>query len=281
MKIKSLGLKCISDGNSHIYPLPKSKNKINLKNPLLIVGFPGSGMIGQLGVDYIVEQAGLHQIYYIKSEYIMPGAVFFKNKIRHPARIYSNNEGTLCVLICDAPILIDGIFSLVNVIIQWCTKNNIKEVFLIDGILKRSFNANQLSEEKVIILTNENSSHNKENNINKSMSENQSQVINNDNSLFYPEFAYIGGPGGDLLASCTTNNIKCAGILIPTIEGVADHFGTIRAIETLNKFISPYNIDLSILRKRTEIIKEKVQNTLQSISKQYESKNYKDSRIYR
>ena len=168
MKIKSLGSECISDGNSHIYPLPKSKNKINLKNPLLIVGFPGSGMIGQLGVDYIVEQADLHQIYYIKSEYIMPGAVFFKNKIRHPARIYSNNEGTLCVLICDAPILIDGIFSLVNVLIQWCIKNNIKEVFLIDGILKRSFNANQLSEEKVIILTNDNSSPNRENNLNKS-----------------------------------------------------------------------------------------------------------------
>ena len=35
-------------------------------------------MIGQLGVDYIVEQADLHQIYYIKSEYIMPGAVFLK-----------------------------------------------------------------------------------------------------------------------------------------------------------------------------------------------------------
>ena len=170
---------------------------------------------------------------------------------------------------------------MVNVLIQWCIKNNIKEVFLIDGILKRSFNANQLSEEKVIILTNDNSSPNRENNLNKSTFENQSQVINNDDSLFYPEFAYIGGPGGDLLASCSANNIKCTGILIPTFEGVADHFGTIKGIEALNKFISPHKIDLSILRKRTEIIKEKVQNTLQSISKQYESKNYKDSRIYR
>ena len=71
----------------------------------------------------------------------------------------------------------------------------------------------------------------------------------NDN-LLSPDFAYVGGPAGDSLASCSVNNIKWTRILIPTIEGVADHNGTIKAIEALNKFILPISIDVSTLKKR-------------------------------
>ncbi|HEX6293691.1 MAG TPA: PAC2 family protein [Nitrososphaeraceae archaeon] len=49
-----------------------------MNNPVLIVGFLGTGMIGQLRTDYIVEQANLHQIYFIESEYIFPGAIILK-----------------------------------------------------------------------------------------------------------------------------------------------------------------------------------------------------------
>ena len=279
MKTESSNLKVINDGYSHIRPLLKYNNKINLNNPVLIVGFLGSGMIGQLGTDYIVEQANLHQFYFIESEYILPGAIYIKKRIRHPARIYANNEGTLCVLICEAPILIDGVFSLVNVIIQWCFRNNVKELIVLEGILKQYFSSFEDSEEKTIILTNENVSEQKEN-----IDKNKESVLKNpdqatNDNLLSPDFAYVGGPTGDLLASCSENNIKCTGILIPTIEGVADHNGTIKAIEALNKFILPISIDVSTLKKRTELIKEKVQETLQSISKQYE-KDYKRSGIY-
>ena len=163
MKTESSNLKGISDGYSHIRPLLKYNNKINLNNPVLIVGFLGSGMIGQLGTDYIVEQANLHQIYFIESDYILPGAIYVKKRIRHPARIYANKEGTLCVLICEAPILIDGVFSLVNVIIQWCFRNNVKELIVLEGILKQYFSSFEGAEEKIIILTNENVSEQKEN----------------------------------------------------------------------------------------------------------------------
>jgi predicted ATP-grasp superfamily ATP-dependent carboligase len=106
--------------------------------------------------------------------------------------------------------------------------------------------------------------------IKKKVLKNSDQTIND--TLLSPDFAYIEGPAGNLLASCSENNIKCTGILVPTIAGVADHIGTIKAIEALNKFILPISIDVSTLKKRTELIKEKVQETLQSIAKQYEKK---------
>lgn len=57
----------------------------------------------------------------------------------------------------------------------------------------------------------------------------------NDN-LLSPDFAYVEGPTGNLLASCSENNIKCTGILDQAIEGVTDHIGTVKAIEVLNSF---------------------------------------------
>lgn len=56
--------------------------------------------------------------------------------------------------------------------------------------------------------------------------------------------------------------------MVRTKEGVAIHIGTIKVIEALNKFILPISIDVSIFKKRTELIKENVQETLQLIAKQ-------------
>lgn len=51
-------------------------------------------------------------------------------------------------------------------------------------------------------------------------------------------------------------------------EGVAIHIGTIKAFEALNKFILRISIDVSTFKKRTELIKENVQESLQLIAKQ-------------
>ncbi|HEX6293692.1 MAG TPA: hypothetical protein VFZ46_00930 [Nitrososphaeraceae archaeon] len=66
-------------------------------------------------------------------------------------------------MICEAPILIDDVFSLVNVIIQWCFRNNVKELIVLEGILKQYFSSFEDREEKTIILINENVSKQKEN----------------------------------------------------------------------------------------------------------------------
>lgn len=56
--------------------------------------------------------------------------------------------------------------------------------------------------------------------------------------------------------------------MVLTKEGVAIHIGTIKAFEALNKFILRISIDVSTFKKRTELIKENVQESLQLIAKQ-------------
>ena len=43
-------------------------------------------------------------------------------------------EGNVCVLVCEAPIMINGIHSVLNTVMDWAIKNTIQEVLVLDGI---------------------------------------------------------------------------------------------------------------------------------------------------
>ena len=76
----------------------------------------------------------MHQIACVESEYISPGVIYIDGKLRHPFRLYANAEGNVCVIVCEAPIMINGIHSVLNTVIDWAIKNAIQEVLVLDGI---------------------------------------------------------------------------------------------------------------------------------------------------
>jgi len=125
----------ISDGKTRVTPLPKEQKKPpKLKKPLLIAGFPGPGLVGSISANYIIQQLNLHQIAYVESEYIMPGVIFTGGTLRHPFRLYADDGGNLCVLICEIPISGLGIYSVFNVVIRWAKKFGVSEIIVLEGI---------------------------------------------------------------------------------------------------------------------------------------------------
>ena len=76
----------------------------------------------------------MHQIACVESEYISPGVIYVDGKLRHPFRLYANEEGNVCVIVCEAPIMINGIHSVLNTVMDWAIKNAIQEVLVLDGI---------------------------------------------------------------------------------------------------------------------------------------------------
>jgi len=53
----------------------------------------------------------MEQIACVESEFVVPGVIYAEGKLRHPFRLYSNEEGSVCVLVCEAPIMIEGMPS--------------------------------------------------------------------------------------------------------------------------------------------------------------------------
>ena len=89
-----------------------------LDYPILIAGFSGPGMVGSIGANYIVEQMHMRQISYVESEFIMPTVIYIGGNLRHSFRIYANDVGNVCVLVCEIPVKSVGIYSVLNIVVK-------------------------------------------------------------------------------------------------------------------------------------------------------------------
>src|SRR5919197_6636894 len=125
----------IREGKTRVKPLAKVvQRKKKLNSPTLIAGFPGAGLVGSISTSYIINKLRMNQIACVESEFIVPGVIYSEGKLRHPFRLYSNQEGDVCVLVCEAPIIIQGMHSVLDTVMKWALNNNVKEVMVLDGI---------------------------------------------------------------------------------------------------------------------------------------------------
>jgi hypothetical protein len=124
-----------TEGKTSIKPLAKVVQvKKKLNSPILIAGFPGAGLVGSISTSYIINRLHMNQIACVESEFIVPGVIYAEGKLRHPFRLYSNERGDVCVLVCEAPVMIQGMHSVLDTVSKWILSNNVREVLVLDGI---------------------------------------------------------------------------------------------------------------------------------------------------
>jgi len=101
----------VAEGKTTIKPLAKIiQGRKKLNSPILIAGFPGAGLVGSISTSYIIDRLHMNQIACVESEFIVPGVIYAEGKLRHPFRLYSNERGDVCVLVCEAPVMIQGMY---------------------------------------------------------------------------------------------------------------------------------------------------------------------------
>src|SRR5690349_15505080 len=217
-------------------------NNLQKNKSILIAGFPGPGLVGSISTSYIIEKMNMHQIACVESEYISPGVIYVDGKLRHPFRLYANEEGNVCVIVCEAPIMINGIHSVLNTVMDWAIKNAIQEVLVLDDIAVQGI---PRSDRQTIVLgsTEMDETIKNSNNENGSPSSKQTHRQSNFNRVAIEDSSkryttFIGGIAGGLLSACLSYQIPCAAILIPSSSGIPDPEGASLLIETFNNFIN-------------------------------------------
>ena len=264
--ISSTMIRAISDMNN----LQKSKS-------ILIAGFPGPGLVGSISTSYMIDKLNMHQIACVESEYISPGVIYVDGKLRHPFRIYANKEGNVCVIVCEAPIMINGIHSVLNTVMDWAIKNAIQEVLVLDGIsiqgLPRPdrqpiiFESTEMDENKKYI--------NNKNEENVSLSSNPQNIPSNFNKSAFGDSnkkytTFIGGIAGGLLSACLSYQIPCAAILVPSSSGIPDPEGAAILIESYNSIIKNENLKINSdqLKEQGQILKKQLEQIIKSEQEQ-------------
>jgi uncharacterized protein len=263
-----------------------SVHKKNLDKPTLIAGFPGPGLVGSISTNYIIDTLKMRQIACIESENISPGVIYVGGKLRHPFRLYAKEKGNLCIAVCEAPIMINGMRSVMDILMKWALENDVSEVIVLDGIPIRGI---PKEGRQPIILHDDGHLHQHvekigeyNNNIDNNVNDEKLDKVRHENinsktnknaiekSTNYNYNAYIGGVTGGLLSSCLSYGISCTAILVPSPQGLPDPEGAALLIDSFNKItnIENFKIDSSELKSQGINIREQLEKIMQSVEDQ-------------
>ena len=275
----------ITKGKTRIKPLARVvQGKKKLNSPIIIAGFPGAGLVGSISTSYIINKLHMNQIACVESEFIVPGVIYTEGKLRHPFRLYSNKEGDICVLVCEAPIMVEGMYSVLDTFVKWALNNKVNEVMVLDGIAVEGLPD---SKRMPIILSSDGRKADAANlilddNNNSDVTNKEEGEKKDDNShSIYPSTAFIGGIAGGILSSCLSNGIASKALLISAARRIPDPEGAAIIIESLSKITNneSLKIDTQQLREQGANLKMRMEKIIQSVAEQQQEQGQSPARI--
>ncbi len=104
------------------------------KNPLVIEGFPGIGLVGNIACQHLIEEMEMKYVGSIDSRYFPPLAVLFNGIVYMPVRIYEAPKKDIVVIISDIPIHPTASYDLSKALVEWMSSIKAKNIISIAGI---------------------------------------------------------------------------------------------------------------------------------------------------
>jgi uncharacterized protein len=209
----------------------------------VLMGFPGSGLVGSIALQYLVDQLEFEQIGNMTSKYFPPLVMMNKGVINVPVRFYQKDN--LAVVVGDIPVHPMICYEIANGIISWLNQYNLREVVALAGIVTNE------PEKRVFGIATE--------------QEHLPRI--QDHTIILP-MGTISGIAGSILTECKVRGIPAVGLLAETINA-PDPRASAATIEVLNK-IFDLNLDISPLLEQAEEIEaalHKLSEEVQSAEK--------------
>ena len=216
------------------------RNK-KLKNPIIFAGFVGAGLVGPVAINHIIEKLKMEEIGVMRSKYLPPSTVFMRGRLRHPFRFYTNQEGTICAIICEITLRMEGLYSLVSTILEWAAEKGSKEIVILDGV------ASSEHDDKAYCAAEED--------LVRTMADKNINMI--------PQGFITGIPGG-ILNECLVREIQGLTLLAKADKSSPDSEAAATLIEALNRF---YEMDIDTTELQEN--KDKIHSEFSELSQKY------------
>ena len=215
--------------------------KRELKSPVIFAGFVGAGLVGPVAINHIIEKLEMDEIAVMRSKYLPPSTVFMRGRLRHPFRFYANKEGTICAIICEITLRMEGLYSLVASILDWAAVKGSKEIVILDGVASTEHDdkAYCAAEEDLV----------------RTMADKDISMI--------PQGFITGIPGG-ILNECLVREIQGLTLLAKASRDTTDSGAAATLIEALNRF---YDIDIDTKDLQEE--KDRIHSEFSELSQKY------------
>ena len=225
--------------------------KTILKSPIVFAGFVGAGLVGPLSIGHIIDKLKMEEIGYLRSRHLPPSTVFIQGRLRHPFRLYSNGDGTICAIICEIT-LPSGLHDIVNTILDWAEEKGSHEIVILDGV------ASATHDDKAFCAA----------------EDDLCRVMEDIDIKMIPQ-GFITGVVGGLLNECLVRKIQGVTLLVKASEKGADPLAAATLVEAVNRAYS-MKIDTTELRKD----KKKIGADFKELSDKYVEHKKIDSNMY-
>jgi len=211
--------------DNEVYEIKKTV----LKSPVIFAGFVGAGLVGPLAVGCMIDKLKMKEIAYLRSRHLPPSTVFMQGRLRHPFRLYSNDDGTVCAVICEITLPF-GLHDIVNTILDWAEKKGSHEIVILDGVASTSH------DDKAFCAAEED--------LWRVMEDNDIKMI--------PQ-GFITGVAGGLLNECLVRKIQGVALLVKANDKGPDPLAAATLVKAVNRAYH-MNIDTTDLRKEKKRI---------------------------
>ncbi len=210
------------------------------KNPLIIAGFPGIGLVGNIACQHIIEELKMKYAGSIDSRYFPPLAVLFNGIIFMPVRIYESVEKGTVIIISDIPIHPTASYDVSKALIDWVQSINGESIVSIAGI------ATPTGERRVF---------------GGATSDEMLEKIKDKTEIF--QVGTISGISGSIMTECFIRNIPAMSLLGETPGPNPDPRAAVEVVKAINNVF-----DLSINTERLVSQAEQIELELSKLAEQ-------------
>ena len=222
---------------AEIFEIDDSK----LHSPVIFAGFVGAGLVGPLAVSHIIDKLQMKEIGFMRSKYLPPSTVFIRGRLRHPFRFYANKEGTVCAIICEITLRIEGLYTIVAAILEWAKAKGANEIVILDGV------ASEEHDDRAYCAA----------------EEDLCRVMADKDISMIPQGFITGIPGG-ILNECLIREIQGLTILVKASKKNPDPIAAATLVEAVNRL---YEMEIDTEGLRIE--KDRIGVDFKELSEKY------------
>ncbi len=241
-------MKDSQSSDDEVYEIKKTV----LKSPIIFAGFVGAGLVGPLSVGYVIDKLEMEEIGYLRSRHLPPSTVFMQGRLRHPFRFYANNDGTICAIICEITLQMQGLYDIISTILDWAEEKGSHEIVILDGV------ASTAHDDKAFCAA----------------EDDLCRVMENNDIKMIPQ-GFITGVAGGILNECLVRKIQGVTLLVKANDKKPDPLAAATLVDAVNRAYD-MKIDTSDLRKG----KKKIGADFKELSEKYTEHRKTDSSMY-
>lgn len=215
--------------------------KYEIKDPIVVIGFPDVGLVGSIATSYIVEQLKLKDIGYIESDEFPPVVIVHESRPKNTVRIYGGKN--IIVLISEIPLPLSIIYEISETLTKWIISKHAKMALIIGGMP----HPQRLEIESPQVYG-------------VGTTENMDKILN-ENKIKLFEEGIIAGVHGVLLKKCADEKIPAAYLLSESHYNLPDPGAAASSLIALNN-IAGLNVDVKTLIEKGEEIRVNAKNLM-------------------